>query len=102
MVQIGSLFTLVLGFFKIFKSFSVKKLDAARSDGEESITDRHSHAVVRGFVFFAVIGGDLNFAVVEEYLDVAVVGENLTFSVVQVYLVLSAWRPLLCCNTRVT
>lgn len=51
MVQIGSLFTLVLGFFKIFKSFSVKKLDAAKSDGDESITDRHSHAVVRGFVF---------------------------------------------------
>lgn len=40
LVQISSFFTLVLGVFKIFKSFTVKKLDAAKSDGEESITDK--------------------------------------------------------------
>ncbi|KAL1511182.1 hypothetical protein AB1Y20_005997 [Prymnesium parvum] len=47
LVQISSFFTLVLGVFKIFKSFTVKKLDAAKSDGEESITDKYDKLAFR-------------------------------------------------------
>ena len=42
LVQITSVLTLVLGLFKIVKSFNVKKIDAAKADGGESITDRRA------------------------------------------------------------
>merc|ERR1712187_247753 len=47
LVQITSVLTLVLGIFKICKSFTVKKLDAEKSDGEESMTDRYDRLAFR-------------------------------------------------------
>ena len=39
LVKITSLFTLVLGFFKIFKSFSVRSRGVARKDSKQAETD---------------------------------------------------------------
>jgi len=47
LVQVGSAFTLILGFFKIIKSVQVRKEDKERTGGVESLTEKYDRLAFR-------------------------------------------------------
>jgi hypothetical protein len=57
--QVTSLLTIVLGIFKVIKSTRVRRRDAARTGGDQSLTDKYDRLAftyLLGPLLFLVVG----------------------------------------------